>query len=262
MKKTYSIIGLLTVILIGISCESSTLEPVVDCNNSTLIANLVSKSEAHCGQPDGNLEVQGNGGQGPYQYAINGGVFQTGGSFTNLSSGNYSVQVKDANDCVSTLQVSILNEDGVNMTTNISDSGCGTTEGQIVITATGGVEPYTYSIDGGAFGSNNTFSQLAAGDHTVVAKDASNCEISQTVEVLTGISFNTSVAQIISNNCATSSCHGGSQSPNLSSFSNIQQFADRIRTRTTAKTMPPGGGLSDSEIAAIACWVNDGALDN
>lgn len=262
MKKTYSIIGLLTVLLIGIGCESSVLEPAVDCNSSTLIVNLVTKSDANCSQTNGSLEVQGNGGQSPYQYALNGGTFQSSGTFNNLAAGNYTVRVKDANECTSTLQVSILNEDGVNMTTNISDSGCGTSQGQIAITASGGVEPYTYSINGGAFVSNSTFDQLAAGEYTVVAKDASGCEISESVTVLTGISFDDSVAQIISTNCATSSCHGGPQSPNFSSFSNIKQFADRIKTRTSAKTMPPGGGLSDAEIAAIACWVNDGALDN
>jgi hypothetical protein len=262
MKKTYSIIGLLTVLLIGISCESSVLEPAVDCSSSTLILNLVAKSDAHCGQADGSLEVQGNGGEGPFQYSLNSGSFQSSGLFTNLTSGNYTVNVKDANECTSTLQVSILNEDGVNMSTNIADSGCGTAEGQIVITATGGVEPYTYSINGGAFGSDNTFAQLEAGSYTVVTKDASNCETSENVTVLSGISFNSSVAQIISSSCATSGCHAGSQSPNLSTFSNIQQFADRIKARTSAKTMPPGGGLSDAEIEAIACWVNDGALDN
>lgn len=262
MKKTYSIIGLLMILLIAIGCESSVMEPAVDCNSSSLILNLVTKSDANCSQTNGSIEVQGNGGQSPYQYALDGGTFQTSGSFNNIAAGNYTVRVKDANECTSTLQVSVQNQDGVNMTTNISDSGCGTTEGQIVITATGGVGPYTYSINGGAFVSNNSFDQLAAGEYTVVAKDASDCEISQSVTVLTGISFDNSVAQFISNNCATSSCHGGSQNPNLSSFSNIKQFADRIRARTSAKTMPPGGGLSDAEIAAIACWVNDGALDN
>lgn len=262
MKKSYLIISASVAILVGVGCGSSVSEPTPDCNSSNLIANLVTKSDANCGQPDGNFEVQGNGGQSPYQYAINGGTFQSSGAFSQLTSGNYSVQVKDANDCVSTLQVNVLNEDGVNMTTSVADSGCGSSEGQIVVTATGGQGPYTYSIDGGDFVSDNTFDQLASGEYTVVTKDASNCEISQSVTVATGISFQNSVAQIISNNCATSSCHGGTQSPNLTSFSNIQAFASQIRTVTSNGTMPKDGTLSNAEIAAIACWVNDGALDN
>ncbi len=252
----------MAVAIIGVGCGSSESEPATDCNNSSLIANLVTKSDAHCSQTDASFEVQGNGGAAPYQYSIDGSTFQSGGAFSNLAAGNYTVRVKDADDCVSTLQVNVLNEDGVNMTASVTESGCGTSQGQIVVTASGGVGPYSFSLNGGDFSSNNTFDQLSSGEYTVVAKDASNCEISQSVTVSTGISFSNSVAQIISNNCATSSCHGGTQSPDLRNFSNIQAFASQIKTLTGNGTMPKEGTLSNEQIAAIACWVDDGAKDN
>lgn len=262
MKKSYLILSFFAAALIGVGCGSSETEPANDCNNSSLLANLVTKSDAHCSQSDASFEVQGNGGKAPYQYSIDGTTFQSSGQFGNIAAGNYTVRVKDADDCVSTLQVNVLNQDGVNMTTSVTDSGCGTSQGQIVVNASGGATPYTYSINGGDFVSSNTFSQLASGDYTIRTKDATNCEISQSVSISTGISFSNSVAQIISNNCATSSCHGGTQSPDLRNFSNIQAFASQIKTLTGNGTMPKEGTLSNEQIAAIACWVDDGAKDN
>lgn len=41
--------------------------------------------------------------------------------------------------------------------------------------ATGGVAPYTYSLDGGASLSNNIFTGVASGNHTITATDANGC---------------------------------------------------------------------------------------
>jgi len=252
----------MTALLTMLGCESSRVEPISDCEGSTLILNLVSQQNSNCGAADGGLEVQAASGVGPYQYSLDGQVYQESGSFTNLASGTYNVEVVDANNCTSTLQVNVPNENGFVIAASTVDSGCDSAQGEISIVASGGVEPYTFSINGGAFTNSDTFNNLFSGDYTVVAKDDTGCEVTQSVTVLNGTSFSNRISQIISTNCATSGCHAGSQPPNLSTYANIKAFANQIRTRTSNKTMPPGGSLSDDEIAAIVCWVEDGALNN
>lgn len=56
--------------------------------------------------------------------------------------------------------------------TNVSAEGeC---DGEIVLTATGGTGPYTYSIDGITFQSSDTFSDLCEGCYDFIVKDSDN----------------------------------------------------------------------------------------
>ncbi len=67
-----------------------------------------------------------------------------------------------------------------------NESEAGECDGAITAAAAGGTAPYTYSIDGGAFGSG-TFTGLCAGEHTIVAKDVNGNEGNLTIEVFTNI---------------------------------------------------------------------------
>ncbi|MDB2415707.1 T9SS type A sorting domain-containing protein [bacterium] len=59
------------------------------------------------GDSDGSLEVGAAGGQAPYEYRIDGGAWQSSGAFSSLSAGNYTLEVRDANDCIASLEVEI-----------------------------------------------------------------------------------------------------------------------------------------------------------
>lgn len=173
--------------------------------------------------------------------------------FAIVSCGSESSPSPSAADCSKKPSVSV---------TAIVASPCGQTGGSFEVTASGGVGKLTYSINGTSFQEANSFKNLAAGKYTVTVKDANNCTNTAQATVESGTSYKASVKSIIEANCATSGCHRGSQSPNLSSFANIQANAERIKIRTVAKTMPPSGGLSDQQINLIKCWVDDGAKDN
>ena len=56
-------------------------------------------------------------------------------------------------------------------------------QGSVVITAGGGVAPYTYSINGGAFQSSGTFSGLTPGVKIITIKDAACGTLTKTVTV-------------------------------------------------------------------------------
>jgi hypothetical protein len=223
-----------------------------------VVENVV---DATCANSDGELTVRATGGTGNYQFSLNG---QQQGSpvFTNLAPGNYTVSVSDGN-CTATTAVSINNTDGLSVeSVGVADSGCGSSNGSITLTTVDGVQPVLYSLDGSAPQESNIFAGLAQGTYEVVVSDQTGCEVTQEVFVPSGESYAGSVQAIIENNCATASCHGGNRQPDFREFSNIQSNADRIKARTQNGTMPPNSTLDQSEIDAIACWVDDGALDN
>lgn len=60
----------------------------------------------------------------------------------------------------------------INSTETITGSCSNGATGSIVVNASGGLAPYSYSINGGAFQSSNTFNNLTSGVKTIVIKDA------------------------------------------------------------------------------------------
>ncbi len=60
--------------------------------------------------------------------------------------------------------------------TTTAPTGCNSTDGAIIVTATGGKQPYTYSLNGAAFQTANSFNGLGSGDFTIAVKDADLCE--------------------------------------------------------------------------------------
>ncbi len=147
-----------------------------------------------------------------------------------------------------------------------TNTGCGTSNGIITVSGSGGKGSLRFNISGGTFQSGTTFNNLAPGNYEIGVKDSLGCISTLSVNINSGTSYNTSVKSVIQANCAISSCHvAGGQSPNLSTLSNIQSNANNIKSRTSSKTMPPansGRSLSNTEIQNIQCWVDDGAPNN
>ncbi len=91
----------------------------------------------------------------------------------------------------------------VNTTETITNVNCSNLSGgAIAINATGGITPYTYSINGGAFQSGNTFTGLTQGPKTITIKDAYCGTLTKTVN----ISFTDNLTLTASND--TSVCAG------------------------------------------------------
>ena len=264
MKNTrFLMIVALTYVLYLLAC-SSEKEPAPSACDGSLLLNLVAKTDAACGLSEGVIEVGISGNLGAVSYQLNGGATQSSGIFTGLSAGAYKVTATDAEGCSTSLDVNIQNENGVNASLTTSESECETSSGDITVSASGGQQPYEYKLDGGSYQSANTFTGLAQGDYEVSVRDASGCEVVIAAEIKSDIQF-AQIQSIIDANCATSGCHNGTQSPNLTTAAGIQSNANRIQARTSAGTMPPassGKTLSSAEIAAITCCVNDGAETN
>ena len=73
---------------------------------------------------------------------------------------------------------------GQNFTASITNTRCDQNTGVIIVdNVLFGSGPYTYSIDGGAFSTSNTFSDLSKGVHEVTVTDNSGLNHKQNFEI-------------------------------------------------------------------------------
>ena len=115
------------------------------------------------------------------------------------------------------------------------------TAGTITVTATGGIAPYTYSVDGGAFQSSNVFTGLTQGAKTVTIKDAGCSVITKTITV----GFTDNLTLTASND--TTVCAGAP----------VQLQA--AATAGATYTWTPTSGLSNPNISNPVAIVNTAA---
>ena len=104
--------------------------------------------------------------------------YGTGITWTPSNSGTQWVSV-EVDGVLYTRQQFTVADDMVltGSSTNVACSGTNT--GAILASITGGKTPITYSINGGAYAANSSFTGLIANSYTVQAKDASGCIVSR-----------------------------------------------------------------------------------
>ncbi|MGC9342432.1 MAG: gliding motility-associated C-terminal domain-containing protein, partial [Bacteroidales bacterium] len=142
------------------------------------------------GANDGTINLTVSGGTGPYEYTLSpGNITNSTGTFTNLSQGNYTVSVSDANSCgpVTTGTLVINEPDPIIIDSQTSqDVSCnGAGDGEIQVTATGGTAPLTYTLNpGGISNGTGIFTNLDGGSYTVTVEDANSCPSATTPAIL------------------------------------------------------------------------------
>lgn len=258
-------------VVILISCTNNDLPDPVDCTTSDLAVKVDAKVDPTlCNSTDGSIAIAASGGKEPYTFRINNGDYQSSNSFQQLGAGTYSLFVKDANGCESSVQQDIASPASTltASSTTATDTECFSDNGSITVLATEGKPPYTFKLENGPFGDASTFSNLKFGDYTVTVLDAEGCSKLLSVTVprgLSGLSYSNDIVPIISTKCAVSGCHNGDlgDSRNWTKYGNVKNNASNIKTRTANRTMPAGGlTLTQEQIDKIGCWVDDGAPEN
>lgn len=138
---------------------------------------IVENINVDCfGGNTGSIEISASGGMGNFEFS-NGIETNTTGVFNNLTAGNYSISVTDANNCETTIQSNITQP--AELTTNVltqQDVNCfGESSGMISLEANGGVGNITFTLNGN---SNTTgeFPNLNAGSYEIQVVDENNCE--------------------------------------------------------------------------------------
>lgn len=251
----------LLIVVVTVSISGCTYE-TIESNLCTSLPNIDALTilGTECGKATGSIEVISSS-ETPVTFSIDGVAFQESNLFTNLVAQSYTITLKNDLGCTTSQSVTIENLNGINILVTSSPSGCNASNGTISVVASGGPEPYSYILNGSVTQGNSLFSGLSAGTYTVLAVDSDGCSVQKTTNVISGQSFS-SIKSIISANCATSSCHGGSISPDLRNNQTIQNNATKIALLTANGSMPPLGELTTNQVREIACWVSDGAPIN
>lgn len=238
-----------------------------NCDKSTLVISLINATNStSCVSTNGSIKVAVTGGKEPYTFTIN-GLAVEGPVFENLSSGIYSIVVKDKNKCERLLENIAVLAEGFSFEADVTeDSECLTGDGAITVTVSEGAPPYQYRIGNGSFTDNNTFTSLQAGSYDLELKDGNACTVTLRVTVPrgnSGTSFNDDILPMIKTHCAVSGCHNGVSRTDLRKYVNAKKYASQIKSLTRSREMPfDGGPLTQNQIDLFTCWVDDGAVDN
>ncbi len=153
-------------------------------NQPTKLTSGIAVTNVACfGESTGSLDLTVSGGTSPYSFLWNNGA--TTEDISNLPAGSYSVVITDANGCVKNDQATVRQPSAALAITITSqdDIVCEGT-GSVMVQATGGTAPYSYSLDGGAPQSSGTFANLVAGTYTISVVDANVCSKTVSVTIL------------------------------------------------------------------------------
>lgn len=152
--------------------------PFVIAQPAPVTGSVSSIDNVSCfGGSDGSVTINPSGGTPPYQFRLNSGDMQGSNVFKGLPAGAYTGVITDSNGCTGFVLFSITQPvmplDGSASVTNVSCFG--ETTGEIVLTVSGGTEPYSYLWNNGSTLKNLT--GLAAGDYYVTVTDANGCTL-------------------------------------------------------------------------------------
>jgi len=86
-------------------CEASVGNVLVQAAGFRFLADVLEDTD--CLGGNGAVTLSVNDGVPPYQFRFSNGDFTTSPTATQLASGAYDVQIKDANDCVVSLRITV-----------------------------------------------------------------------------------------------------------------------------------------------------------
>lgn len=128
------------------------------------------------GNSTGEIDVTVSGGTLQYNYDWS--TLISTQDLSNIPSGTYDLTITDANACDTFVSVNISEPSDIIYSISTIDLICNNeSEGEILITVSGGIPAYSYSIDGGtSYQSGNNFTNLQADNYSVWIQDANGCE--------------------------------------------------------------------------------------
>ncbi len=178
-------------------CQKDTIIEITQPDPVEIGMITVTDPDCH-GTSTGVINVTGAGGTAPFTYAIGTGAFQSSGIFTGLAAGTYVIHLLDANSCALDTSITLVDPPILVFDSlMITDVLCyGDSTGEIVAYTSGGVAPYTYSINAGTYGTNSTFAGLQSGTYTISVQDSRGCTMDTTITLNQGLPILVSTATI------------------------------------------------------------------
>lgn len=158
----------------------SVVESVSITQPPVLNASITNIVDAHCGLADGSISASASGGTSPYSYTWSTSPAQNNATASGIISGNYTVTVKDVNNCSVTASGFIDDVGGISVSVTKSNITCnGQANGSATATVTGGTPNYTYNWSNSTSttipGTSHSVSNLGTGSISVTVTDHFGC---------------------------------------------------------------------------------------
>jgi len=125
-KMLIKLIGIMIAIIVILNSCSDSTEEADPCQNGPELSidNITISIE---GKSNGEIKVSTDNGTSPYMYSIDGINFQNDGTFTGLAGNDYTVTVKDANNCTDSKMATVTEVPEVSYSSEIRpiiDTNC------------------------------------------------------------------------------------------------------------------------------------------
>lgn len=159
----------------------------------------------------GAITISASGGWGSFTYELYDGagnlITSNGtGSFSNLSAGDYIIQVIDANECdIDSTTITIDPAIAPDLNLSANNVCYDATEGLTItasITSGTGSGALSYTLNGGRTNTTGSFDKLDPGTHTITVTDGKNCTDTESITINPELDVTASAEPISS--CATS----------------------------------------------------------
>lgn len=148
----------------------------------TILVDNIEVNAATCNDANGSITITSSANG--VRFGLNGGSLQSNNTFTGLNEGEYTIEIVDEVGCATTRTASMVNLGSPTIALDQQvDIDCTTAAGHVEVSASGGTEPYTYTMDGEDYGDVSIFRDLAAGSYDIQVSDANTCLDDLTVDV-------------------------------------------------------------------------------
>ncbi|MCF8409472.1 MAG: SprB repeat-containing protein, partial [Crocinitomicaceae bacterium] len=167
--------GNYTVIVTDSKGCTATLTVSVSQPAAPLSAQITPSAVLCFGGNSGSINLIPAGGTSPYSFLWSNSAVTE--DLTALTTGNYSVQITDANNCVFTISTTITQPIApLSLTLSMDEPACfGGLDGNIDVSISGGTIPYAYSWNSGAL--TEDLPAVGSGFYQVTVTDLNGCII-------------------------------------------------------------------------------------
>jgi photosystem II stability/assembly factor-like uncharacterized protein len=160
------------------------------CSNNTISTILATTTvtDVSCyGGNNGQISVSVLGGTPPYSFSWNTTPVQMGSTANGLAAGSYICTITDnAGQSFTAIATVTQPQAPLSVTVSKTDANCGTADGNLLATVSGGTIPYTYVWSNG-FSAGNMVTNLATGTYSVMVTDSKGCVVTSvptTIEII------------------------------------------------------------------------------
>lgn len=148
--------------------DTTTITQPIEIRITETITNLLCHADAN-----GAIQVSATGGN-PGGYTYQWSNQSTAQLLQHLQAGTYTVTVADNQSCSATETYTLQQPAPISIVATVAPVACdGRSDGQILISATGGQQPYTYNWSNSAV--TSAITALPTGSYSVTVTDGNNC---------------------------------------------------------------------------------------